>query len=96
MGRTASVIFKNIEYCLICGNPRYEVHHIFMGTANRKISDKYGYVAPLCQYHHTGTQEGVHYNKSFSLFLKQTAQAHYEANHGTREDFIKTFGKSYL
>ena len=96
MARTASVIFSDMEQCIVCGSPYVEVHHIFPGTANRKISDRYGYVAPLCQYHHTGTAEGVHHNKDFMKRLKQEAQKHYEANHGTRKDFIKTFGKSYL
>lgn len=86
-----------MEHCIACGSPYVEVHHIFQGIANRKISDRYGYVAPLCQMHHTGTAEGVHFNnKKLNLYLKQEAQKHFEKEHGNRNDFIRTFGKSYL
>ena len=95
MGKAKSVIFEDMEYCWECGRPHPHIHHIFGGVANRKISDKYGYVVPLCQEHHTGNK-GVHFDKDFDLFLKRMAQEHFERNHGNREDFIKTFGRSYL
>jgi hypothetical protein len=38
----------------------------------------------------------VHFNKELDLKLKEMAQRYYEENYGTREDFIKEFGKSYL
>ena len=89
-----SVIFEN-EECCVCGNPHTEEHHIFFGTANRKLSDKYGYVVRLCPEHHRGNC-GVHFNRELDLHLKRLGQAHFEENHGTREDFIRTFGRSYL
>ena len=30
------------------------------------------------------------------LMLKRLAQEHFERNNGTREDFIRIFGRSYL
>ena len=84
-----------MEHCFVCESPYVQVHHILYGTANRKISDKLGYVAPLCQEHHTGST-GVHFNKALDLHLKKLAQEHFEANLGTRSEFISTFGKSYL
>ena len=95
MGKTASVIFENMGQCLVCCSPYIQVHHIFYGTANRKLSDKYGYVAPLCQEHHTG-DHGVHFNKPLDIHLKRMAQLHFEVMHGSREDFIRVFGKNYL
>lgn len=95
MGKAKSAIVKCMENCFVCGSPYVQIHHIFYGTANRKISDRYGYVLPLCQEHHTG-QTGVHFNKDMDLHFKRLAQEHYEANHGTREDFRREFGKSYL
>jgi len=95
MGKTKSVIFKDMEHCFVCGSSRVQVHHIFYGTANRKISDRYGYVVALCQEHHTGTQ-GVHFNKPLDMHLKKLAQEHFEGLYGARNEFIKTFGKSYL
>lgn len=35
-------------------------------------------------------------NRGIDLELKQAAQVFYEVNIGTREDFIREFGKSYL
>jgi hypothetical protein len=90
-----SVVIEDMEHCFVCGSSKVQVHHIFFGTANRRISDKYGYVAPLCAAHHTG-DAGVHFNKDFDLYLKKLAQAHFESQIGTREDFRKVFGKSWL
>lgn len=80
--------------CLVCGSPYVEGHHIIYGVANRRISNDLGYIAPLCREHHTG-RDGVHFNREFDLYLKRKAQEHYEQTH-TREEFIKTFGKSYI
>lgn len=95
MAKRASVIFEDMEHCFVCGSPYVQVHHILYGTANRKISDKLGYVAPLCQEHHTGSI-GVHFNKALDLHLKKLAQKHFEANLGNRKAFIDTFGKSFM
>ena len=83
-----------MDNCFVCGSPHVEVHHILYGTANRKISDKFGYIVPLCQEHHRGNT-GVHFDKTLDIRLKQLAQEHYEKNHGRREDFIRIFGRSY-
>ena len=85
----------NMDNCMVCGSPYVQIHHVIYGTANRKQSDKYGLVVPLCQEHHTG-QTGVHFNKKFDLFLKKEAQRKYEQKYGNREDFRRIFGKSYL
>ena len=95
MGKTKSVIVEDMEQCYVCGYPYVEVHHIFYGTANRKISDKYGYVVPLCREHHTGST-GVHFNKVFDMHLRKIAQKHFEAEYGDRNEFRRVFGKSYL
>ena len=93
-GRTGEV--KGImEQCVICGSPYVEHHHIFHGTSRRKFADKYGYIIPLCHEHHTG-QSGIHFNRELDLEWMQKAQAHYESHYGTRADFIRECGKSYL
>ena len=86
MAAKKSVVIEDMEHCFVCGSSKVQVHHIFFGTANRRISDNYGYVAPLCVTHHTG-DAGVHFNKDFDLYLKKLAQAHFESQIGTREDF---------
>lgn len=82
------------EECVVCGSPFVEIHHVFYGTANRKLSDEYGYVVPLCQRHHTGP-DGVHFNRTLDLRFKKAAQADYESRFGNRKDFIRLFGRNY-
>lgn len=96
MGRKPkSVLVDDMTRCMICGTPYPQVHHVFFGTANRKLSDTYHYVVPLCQSHHTG-DTGAHFDRHLDLFLKQTAQKHFEANIGSRDAFREIFGKSWL
>ena len=85
----------NEKTCLVCGSENVEWHHVFFGTANRKIADKYGYVVPLCAEHHRG-KTGIHQNREMDLLFKATAEWHFLDNHGTVKDFIKIFGKNYL
>ena len=73
-----------------------EEHHIFFGTANRKVSEKNGLKVWLTSEEHRGTY-GVHgkFGIDLDIKLKQDAQRKYEETH-TREDFIKLIGKNYL
>lgn len=73
-----------------------EEHHIFFGTANRKVSEKIGFKVWLTVEEHRGTY-GVHgkLGRDLDLKLKQDAQRKYEETH-TREEFIKLIGKNYL
>ena len=91
-----SIIVKDFDRCLICGSYlNIHKHEIFFGTANRKLSIKYGLVVPLCHRHHNGSNAGVHYNKELNIKLKQQGQKAFEY-HYPDLDFIKIFGKSYL
>ena len=81
------------EQCVECGNCTVAHHHIF-GAANRRISEKYDYVIPLCPEHHA--QLHAHPNSGIDIKWKQTAQKDFETFYGGREQFIKTFGRSYL
>lgn len=80
--------------CVVCGFVPSEVHHCIPGTANRKKSDKYGLTINLCRKHHREMHDKP--NQGLDLFWKQEAQRYYEAHYGTREDFIKDFGRSWL
>lgn len=83
--------------CLVCGTSyNLHDHHIFFGTSNRKQSEKYGLKVWLCARHHNMSSEGVHFNRHLDLKLKKMAQEYYESHYGTREEFRKEFGKSYL
>lgn len=82
--------------CYICGKSyALENHHIYFGTAKRRISDKYGLKVWLCQYHHRDQKHGVHGNRELDLLIKKQAQEVFEEQR-TREEFIKLFGRSYL
>lgn len=83
------------ETCIVCGSPFTQTHHIFHGTTNRAKAEYYGYTVPLCVEHHTG-RSGVHFNRQLDLMLRETAQKHFEENYGSRQDFIREFGKSVL
>jgi hypothetical protein len=88
---------SEIKFCKVCGETyNVHLHHIFYGTANRKLSDKYGFVVYLCAYHHNMSDEGVHFNKEFDTRLKQAAQRKFEAEIGSREEFMKVFGENFL
>ena len=79
----------------MCGSPYVEIHHVIYGTANRKNSDAYGLIIPLCPEHHRG-QTGIHFNKDFDIAMKELAQKKFEERYGNREAFRTIFGKSYL
>ena len=96
--KNKSIITDRMDRCLICHTYlNIEIHHCIYGVANRKLSDKYGLVVPLCNMHHRGTN-GVHGKNGHKLDikLKQLSQQAWEYQIGTREEFIQTFGKSYL
>lgn len=90
-----SIIVDDMDHCLVCGRAYPEIHHCIFGTSNRKKSDQYGLIVPLCADHHRG-DSGPHKNRSFDLYLKRAAQIAFELHYGNRDDFIKEFGKSYL
>lgn len=93
MGRVKSVVVDDMEHCVFCGWSIVQIHHIFHGFA-RNASDRYGYVVPICDRHHRLIHDGG--GETMDLVLKKAAQEHFEAHHGSREDFIQTFGRSYL
>ena len=93
--KLSSVLAKDLSACLICGRPA-EIHHVFFGSANRAISERYGYIVPLCPEHHRTGEFAVHRNRCADLMIKQGAQKHFEAHVGSREEFIKIFGRSWI
>ena len=93
--KAKSIIVESMDNCFVCGSPYVEVHHIMYGTANRKLSDKYGLIVPLCQEHHRG-QTGVHFKRDLDIYLKKLAQEKYNSVYGTDRSFLEVFGKNYL
>ena len=84
--------------CYECGrSDGLELHHIFYGTANRKLSDKDGLVVYLCYNHHRGA-EGVHNgNKRLDDKLKRVAQRAYMRTYNKNvAEFRERYGKNYI
>jgi hypothetical protein len=82
------VVEKQGAKCVICGNPEFQIHHIYEGCYRAK-STKYGALVLLCDRHH----RMIHATSS-KIFKKQW-QEQFEKTH-SREEFIKIFGKNYL
>ena len=91
-------IISNERKCVVCGDTRLlHKHHIFFGTANRRLSEKYGCWVWLCPRHHNMSDHGVHFNKALDMALKKKCQEILEEKHGwTREKMIEIFGRNYL
>lgn len=89
-----SIMQDDMDYCFICGRYGTEIHHIFFGTSNRKMSDKYRCVVGLCYEHHRGNS-GVHHNRELDLELKRMAQRRFEEVY-PELSFLAVFGRNYL
>ena len=95
MKKLHSVFTEDMDHCMFTGYAPVERHHIF-GGANKKNSERRGFIAPLRpDLHPNGVFAGKD-AKAVDLRLKTMAQEYYESHYGSREDFIKEFGKSVL
>ena len=90
-------IISSKRECYICGNTdEMHRHHVFYGTANRAVSEKYGCWVYLCAHHHNGGGYSVHQSRVLDEWLKRLTQRKWEELYGDREAFIRAFGRSYL
>lgn len=95
-----SIMQQDDNICYLCGaNGTMDYlhwHHVF-GGANRKWSEKYGLKVRLCgQKCHENGPNAVHRNKETADRLKEEAQRAFEETNGTRQDFLRIFGKNHL
>ena len=89
-------IMQTERCCFLCGSTVWlEEHHVFEGTANRKMSERYGLKVHLCYMCHRDPKLGVHFNKERREDLQRMAQEVFEKSH-TREAFMEIFGKNWL
>lgn len=90
-----SIVQDDTGRCYLCGSRiGLERHHIFAGTANRRVSERLGLWVMLCHKCHTGT-EGAQYDPIKNKRLKMDAQYAYERTH-TRLEWMREIGKNYL
>lgn len=92
-------IIQTEKECYLCrvyyGMPcivGLEKHHVMNGWGKRTPSDKTGLWIWLCGEHH----REVHKDVEIRRRLKLIAQVVFEKNGGSREEFMKLFGKNYL
>lgn len=97
MSHPASILGSRKGRCYLCS--RYgqtEEHHIFGGTANRTLSEDYGLKVDLCLECHKFGKHAVHKDKAVMEELHRQGQEAFEAQLGSREEFRKIFGRSWL
>ena len=90
-----SILIADMEHCMVCYRPNVECHHVFFGVSNRKWSEKYKLVVPLCHIHHRGSDLSPHFNKEFDLKLKQYAQERFQEEYPDL-NFREIFGKNFI
>ena len=92
-------IITTVKSCYFCGSEQnLEEHHVFYGTANRRISEVHGLKVYLCAECHRGTY-GVHgkYGHEKDPSLKMAAEYAWMKHYNkTEDDFIRIYGKNYL
>jgi ribosome-binding protein aMBF1 (putative translation factor) len=90
------VKWKEREECELCGRWEYlSPHHVFFGTANRKISEKYGMVIRVCPDCHLNGKKAIHSCIEVDRELKQKYQIKFEEKY-SRALFREIFKTNYL
>ena len=93
-----SIVTEYKEICFFFFIQAEGEHHLIFGTAGRELSEKDGLKVPTCNNcHNMGDKlNRVHDNPMAEKLSKMLGQAIFENKIGTREDFRKRYGKSYL
>lgn len=85
-----SIITDYMEYCLICGKPRTDVHHVLIGS-DKHNADLDGLFIPICRECHNF----IHQHPQAVVMSKIIGQLAYEKEH-TRNEFRARYRHSYL
>lgn len=97
-----SILQKDRDRCFTCGKVVHlDEHHCLSGTSNRDNSEDYGLKIYLCRDCHSSLHDkGKIYITPFICItendIKKFAQQKWEETYGTREEFIKIYGKSWI
>lgn len=101
----ASLLDTKKGICFRCGRSCItERHHIFGGTANRRLAEEDGLYVYLCPECHNRPPNGAHFNPQTALWLHRIGQEAYEKKMVEKgldeaeayEAFMKRYGKNYL
>lgn len=97
-----SIMQKPDGTCYLCirlngdySEKQTQEHHCICGTANRKLSEKYGLKVRLCLPHHLDGRAAVHNNHEIMQMLQQDAQRAFE-DRFPELSFREIFGKNFL
>lgn len=85
-----SIVTEYKDYCLICGKPKEDAHHLLIGS-DRRHADEDGLVIPVCRECHSF----IHDNPQALVMSKIIGQLAYEKEH-TRNEFRARYRHSYL
>lgn len=81
------------EKCYVSGaTHNLDIHHVMTGTANRKLSEKYGLKVWLRHDIHMDLHDR---NKELEIQLKKDAQRIFEEKY-SHEKWMEVFRKNYL
>lgn len=85
-------------YCIFCGKPTNIEHHLVFGNGRRELADQDGLKIPCCANCHTlgRNTEKIHGNSKAERMSKMMGQLVFESRIGSREEFRKRYGVSYL
>ena len=89
-----SIITEDFEHCYFCHGRKQHTHHV-MNSANKKKSEKYGLMIPVCFMCHDKIHGKIKDSQLNMLFVKKLGQKHFERIY-SRELWMKEFGKNYL
>lgn len=106
MKKTVGIVTKYNGYCVFCGRPSDEEHHLLFGRGIRELADEDGIKVPICGYCHTQSPvaQRVHDNTIAEKLSKIAGQLAWEKHcvaSGSTEDearelFRARYGRSYL
>lgn len=98
MKKTKSIVIGSEKTCFFCMRHADGEHHLIFGNSARKFADEDGLKIPICNScHNMGHRtERIHDNPMAERLSKMLGQAIYELKIGSREEFMKRYGRSYL
>lgn len=97
MVKKKAQITEYMDNCIFCGRPTNEKHHLVFGSDRQKAEED-GLVIPICSNCHTMNRntEKIHGNSMACKLSKIVGQLLFESQLGTREEFRKRYGRSFL
>ena len=94
------MITKYTEYCLLCGKPKEDIHHLVFGNGLRRLADRWSIYIPICRTCHEAIHKDIAAQKLSKicgqLLFEKEAILRGESEDDAREHFRQIFGRSYL